>query len=431
LERMSLFDNQLSGCYDESLRQLCSSLDPDYNTNGRVSEDNSFNANWEDFCATGIGSCGLVWPGDYNYDGIANEIDALYWGLAFGHTGAIRLNATPAWQGQEAPDWIVNIEGINGKHQDGNGDGIVDENDLPIVDDNFGNIHAYTQSVFIASTMIYELVEAGPVSGDPSYDLYVTDANGNKISAHGLAGVIEFGDISIDEVIVRINNSSLMPSDTLKILDTLENRFHFALTRTDSINQPCDGPVANFIIVTENIQSGDTFELSIANGNTVQADGDLARVAGTTLYSNYPPNIAGNDLVVGASVVHEQCNISGSVTLSVEGGTLPYSYVWNTGATGSSITGLTPNIYEVTVTDAVDTTKVLSVEVQGQYIAIPDTPSGNISTGAYKAGTTVNSDGTVNGDVEFKAGEIIILRGGFEVPVNTNFSGTIEACGEN
>jgi len=439
LNILVLDNNQLSGCYDDNLGGLCSQLSV-----ANITIGNNFDTSWENFCTTGI--CQPVWPGDYNYDGTANETDALYWGLAFGNTGAIRPNASTAWQGQDAPDWTTDVEGINSKHQDGNGNGIVDGPDLQVVDDNFGNIHAFTQSVFIASSMIYELVEAGPVGGDPSYDLYVTDVNGNNISAHGLAGVIDFGDISIDEVILRTNNSSLVPSDTLKAFDEVENRFHFALTRTDKTNQLCDGSVANIIVVTQDITTGDPLELSIESGNTIQANGDMARVAGTT-YINYPPGLSGY-LSVSASVIHEQCNIPGSVTLSVEEGILPYTYVWNTGATSSSITGLTPNIYEVTVTDATNMSQTLSVEVQGQYIAIPDefgnlpdctnspcptllTPGGNVSTGTYKADTAVNSDGTVNGNVEFKAGETIILREGFEVPANTNFSGTIEDCDGN
>ena len=446
LNELYLGNNQLSGCYDENLIGLCSQLTS--STNAYISDGNNFIAPWEDFCNTGAGICQSVWPGDYNYDGTANETDALYWGLAFGNTGAIRPNASTAWQGQDAPDWATDVKGINSKHQDGDGSGTVDGLDLQVVDNNFGNIHAFTQSVFIASTMTYELVEAGPVGGNPSYDLYVTDANGNNILAHGLAGVIDFGDVSIDDIILRVNNSSLVPSDTLKAFDEVENRFHFALTRTDKTNQLCDGSVASIIVVTENIQSGDFLELSIESGNTIQANGDMARVAGTTLYSNYPSNIASNDLIVSASVMHEQCNVSGSVTLFVEGGTLPYTYVWNTGATSSSITGLTPNIYEVTVTDAANMSQTLSVEVQGQYITMPDefgnlpdcnnspcptllTPGGNVLTGTYKADTAVNSDGTVNGNVEFKAGEMIILREGFEVPANTNFSGTIEDCDGN
>ncbi|MFT5744983.1 MAG: hypothetical protein ACI920_000349 [Saprospiraceae bacterium] len=42
----------------------------------------------------------------------------------------------------------------------------------------------------------------------------------------------------------------------------------------------------------------------------------------------------------------------GTATASVSGGTAPYSYVWNTGSSDSSIDGLAPGAYGVTVTDA-------------------------------------------------------------------------------
>ncbi len=42
----------------------------------------------------------------------------------------------------------------------------------------------------------------------------------------------------------------------------------------------------------------------------------------------------------------------GALTTSVTGGTPPYTYAWNNGATSSGLSGLTPGTYSVTVTDA-------------------------------------------------------------------------------
>ncbi len=57
LERLWLFNNQLDGCYDLTINTLCAQLDPAYNNNSYVSAGNNFNATWEDFCATGTGTC--------------------------------------------------------------------------------------------------------------------------------------------------------------------------------------------------------------------------------------------------------------------------------------------------------------------------------------------------------------------------------------
>ncbi|MFN7014127.1 MAG: adhesin, partial [Bacteroidia bacterium] len=45
-----------------------------------------------------------------------------------------------------------------------------------------------------------------------------------------------------------------------------------------------------------------------------------------------------------------QCNGSASVTPA--GGTAPYSYIWTTGATTQSLTGLCAGVYQVQITDA-------------------------------------------------------------------------------
>ena len=55
--------------------------------------------------------------------------------------------------------------------------------------------------------------------------------------------------------------------------------------------------------------------------------------------------------LIGIDVVCYGDN-TGSITASATGGTTPYSYLWNTGATTSFISGLTAGTYSCTVTDA-------------------------------------------------------------------------------
>ncbi len=43
---------------------------------------------------------------------------------------------------------------------------------------------------------------------------------------------------------------------------------------------------------------------------------------------------------------------SGSIAVTVTGGTAPYTYAWNDGQTTATATGLTANVYDVTITDA-------------------------------------------------------------------------------
>ena len=73
-----------------------------------------------------------VWPGDTNADGLANLEDVLNIGLEFGLTGPARDSVCGEWYGHPAEDWdYTTIDGVNLKHTDCNGDGIINLSDLP------------------------------------------------------------------------------------------------------------------------------------------------------------------------------------------------------------------------------------------------------------------------------------------------------------
>jgi len=57
LTHLFLYNNQLSGCYPESLTNMCGQLSSNYSTNTFISDGNNFDAPWEDFCNTGAGTC--------------------------------------------------------------------------------------------------------------------------------------------------------------------------------------------------------------------------------------------------------------------------------------------------------------------------------------------------------------------------------------
>jgi hypothetical protein len=77
------------------------------------------------------------------------------------------------------------------------------------------------------------------------------------------------------------------------------------------------------------------------------------------------------DLVVSGNVIDVNCfgPASGSISLTVNGGVPGYSYLWNTGATTSSISGLVQGSYSVTVTDYYGCTEIANFVV-GQYAAL-------------------------------------------------------------
>ncbi len=78
---------------------------------------------------------------------------------------------------------------------------------------------------------------------------------------------------------------------------------------------------------------------------------------------NEPPP---GEMVVVPEVLPVDCygNNTGTVKLTVSEGVPPYTYLWNNGETSKNIYGVTAGAYTVTVTDAENNTKQLSVEVK-------------------------------------------------------------------
>src|SRR5690606_11690462 len=83
-----------------------------------------------------------VWPGDVNYDLIADNYDVLDLALAYGQAGPTRPGASNNWVGQDMAPWgILQVSAQDMKHADCNGDGTVDANDTTAISLNYGQTH--------------------------------------------------------------------------------------------------------------------------------------------------------------------------------------------------------------------------------------------------------------------------------------------------
>jgi len=95
------------------------------------------------------------------------------------------------------------------------------------------------------------------------------------------------------------------------------------------------------------------YMLTVTDANGCQRVASYALVAQTNLYLSAKPTNSNcqNDPV-------------GAVDLTVYGGSAPFSYQWNNGATTEDISELTEGEYKVTVTDAIGCTATLTQEVK-------------------------------------------------------------------
>ncbi len=83
-----------------------------------------------------------VWPGDANADGVANLYDLLAIGQAFNDNDTSRPNASINWIAQPCPDWANYFpSGVNHKHADTDGNGVVNFGDTTAINVNFGQTH--------------------------------------------------------------------------------------------------------------------------------------------------------------------------------------------------------------------------------------------------------------------------------------------------
>ena len=81
-----------------------------------------------------------IWPGDISNNGEVNGIDWLYYGVAFGNTGAPRIEKSFEWAGHMAPENWSNFfsEGHNFSYADCNGDGVINQEDGAAIQINKG-----------------------------------------------------------------------------------------------------------------------------------------------------------------------------------------------------------------------------------------------------------------------------------------------------
>jgi len=124
-----------------------------------------------------------------------------------------------------------------------------------------------------------------------------------------------------------------------------------------------------------------TYNVVDANGCTTTATLNVAQPSALQASGN-----ATNILCNGGT--------NGSVTLTISGGTTPYSYLWSNGAQTKDITGVSAGSYSVTITDANGCTKALSFTISQPTALTSTSSSTNISCNGGSNGTaSINVNG--------------------------------------
>ncbi len=370
LNVLILIDNQLSECYDVNLAGLCNV--PMYIIGGA----------WDAFCNSNaeeeFASCGgTVWPGDMDSNGRVEKEDFLYWGAADGATGIPRSDMSTDWSEKVCADWETTTSGINNKHQDANGDGEVDDNDMLVIEQNYSQAHSFNLNSFTYANAQFFLEEEYQIDTVIFYTLSII-SNGEY---YGVACGVDIDTEGIINSVQFINQSNFESvsyfHDEQRILD-------LALTNNSETNNtsiPVD--IGNLrVVIQEDILDGDFF-IDLAGSGMLLGNQNIENPVNSTFYRNITNADAGVPRLY-ANVRHANCTFpTGEIYLRIND---EYSYTQNYHIHWSDteipnntheITDLSPGIYTVTVTDTLTTrTNTMTVEVKGQYIAGHD-ESGN------------------------------------------------------
>ncbi len=120
---------------------------------------------------------------------------------------------------------------------------------------------------------------------------------------------------------------------------------------TGSISLQPEGGTKPYSYLWSNGQAGQTaynLEAGIYSVTITDAMGCTLELTDLQVFEPYEPLAAGISQVTNIDCAGNQ---NGSISVTASGGTPPYQYLWNNGATTATITGLAAGTYHVTVTD--------------------------------------------------------------------------------
>lgn len=206
-----------------------------------------------------------VWPGDANYDLIADNFDLLPIGLGYGATGPNRINATLNWFPQDATNWSqFIISGVNYKHLDANGDGIVDVNDTLAISQNFGLTHNKREREGEDGPPIYTEMSSNSLLPGDTLDIQIKIGTDSvpAMDLYGVAFTIELDTLLVDPDSVQISYDNSWLGDEGTDMITLtrpfpdKSKWNVGITRIDQVNRSGYGTIAQMSIIIMDDLSG-------------------------------------------------------------------------------------------------------------------------------------------------------------------------------
>lgn len=445
LRSIYLNDNHLYGCYSQALRAyLC---DIDYNFINNPGLPN--NGDFQIFCYDATQGCPTetddVWPGDLNNDGEVSIVDVLYHMNRIEKIGPIRPNASSEWNAQPSPDWSDILGGVNNKHQDGNGDGFINNEDLNIVFENYNKERPAPPSNLPADfTFRFE-----PVTGsDPDrveYDMYLETVN-TPDDIIGIAASVRYGEFIENGGGRGISFAGSPLGGKLIKSNGAKNAIDFASIdiRRDLFSEP----IAR-IFVLKNSINATNFQFNVRASRIIivesigsDLDTSFVNIGDFTIYDNYNNDFPNATSLI-ANVTHATCATLGNINILLSDGSSlsDASIQWNNGSQSAQINHLEAGTYSVVITTLDGTSITANYEIKGglnctnAVACVNDLDLNTFEpenqTYYVKQQLRASCNIPVSNNIVYHAGESIILEPGFHVEAGAQFTAKIEDCSIN
>lgn len=205
-----------------------------------------------------------VWAGDTNRDGAVDVRDILPIGLCMGEVGPVRQNGSVAWYGQYSTNWnslFPSGLGVDSKHIDTDGNGIVSALDTAAIKEFYGKYHNLTpEPVNAINELPFYIQEPDFTNVSPGDVLYAPIYLGNDtthaINSYGLTFSIDYDPGFFENVSVFFSDTAWMKYNS-PILSLTHKPFPGKLdagyTRTSGVSASGYGiiGVVEFIVIDD------------------------------------------------------------------------------------------------------------------------------------------------------------------------------------
>jgi len=303
-------NSDLQECFPSEMLCLCDQTNVFFSSDDYDSENSS--QNFQSFCRNVSHNCegneaDIIYPGDFNVDGIVNHLDLLNWTIAAGNEGPTRTNPTNEWMPQVCENWEGEANGINYKHQDANGDGYINEEDLEVLSLNYNKSNLaenVSQDELITNGPVYSLTLLPSYGIENTFDIYLNakDPNINSVSLQGLAFVLDLADLPVEDIQFDFIDETKQPivESIEKVNGTYQIAFGWETEIESPVNQPKteEDPFGRAaVVITADSPIDGIYSLKINNGILLNGNDDLLSGEVTTLdhYFDNSVSIAGID----------------------------------------------------------------------------------------------------------------------------------------